>query len=282
MRTARYHHTATLLPDGRVLITGGGDASAESYDPRTGTFSPTGSMSVPRGYHSATLMLDGRVLIAGGEYSYQTQETSGIVAVHGSTYASAELYDPQAGAFSPTGSMAAIREGHAATLLKDGRVLIAGGRSGFSGGLSAELYDPQAGTFSPTAFTACCGVEDGYTATLLQDGRVLLLPDTGSGLYDPSTDTYGETGSPLTGSWTGGIHTATLLQDGRVLAVGGFNGAAELYDPNTSTFSSAGSWTMGWTQFTATLLQDGRVLIVGGYGACWLSCPISSAALYQP
>lgn len=279
MRTARWHHTATLLPDGRVLIAGGGDASAERYDPRTGTFSPTGSMSVPRGYHSATLMLDGRVLIAGGEYSYQTQETSGIVAVHGSTYASAELYDPQAGTFSPTGSMAAIRESHTATLLKDGRVLIAGGRSGLTAQVSAELYDPRIGTFSPAAFEAVCWGE--YTSTLLQDGRVLLLSVYGSGLYDPSTDTYSGTDIEL-GSGEETMHTATLLQDGRVLAVGWFNGAAELYDTSTGTFSSAGSWPMGWTEFTATLLHDGRVLIAGGYGACWRECPVSSAALYQP
>ena len=139
MTTARQDQAATLLPDGRVLITGGrrpqgdgttsGLASAELYDPATGTFGATGSMAAGRNGHSATLLQDGRVLVAGGS--------------DGSTVlTSAELYDPKTGVFVSTGPMAAAHFGAPATLLPDGRVLIVGS-SGPSADLpSAELYRP--------------------------------------------------------------------------------------------------------------------------------------------
>ena len=123
----RQIHTATTLADGRVLVAGGYDAhdqavaSAVIYDPATDTFSPTGSMAAARGLHTATLLADGRVLIAGGGHpSWVGPQADPYLA-------SAELFDPATGTFSPTGSMAIRREGHTATLLTDGRVLITGG-----------------------------------------------------------------------------------------------------------------------------------------------------------
>ena len=103
-RRARGFHTATLLADGRVLIAGGDErprdlASAELYDPKTGTFSATGSMAAAREYHTATLLADGRVLIAGGGGDYTDRNF----------LASAEIYDPETGTFSATGSMAEAR-----------------------------------------------------------------------------------------------------------------------------------------------------------------------------
>ena len=141
LTTARISPTATLLSDGRVLIAGGFDgtlkslASAELYDPKTGTFSLTGSMTTARDGQTATVLSDGRVLIAGGLNITETG-TEGQLA-------SAELYDPKTGTFSPTGSMITARGGQTATLLSDGRVLIAGGRDLFGNSLSsAELYQP--------------------------------------------------------------------------------------------------------------------------------------------
>ena len=171
MTAARRDHTATLLPDGRVLIAGGADergiygnslSSAELYDPKAGTFSITGSMTMGRFGHTANLLPDGRVLVAGG--------TAGAADVPWSQ-ASAEMYDPATGTFGPTGSMTAARRDHTATLLPDGRVLIEGGAD--SGTLaSAELYDPATGSFRATA--SMTRDRQASTATLLADGRVLV------------------------------------------------------------------------------------------------------------
>ena len=138
---ARRSHTATLLADGKVLLVGGWSgsqwlASADLYNPASGTFSPTGSMNTAQYGHAATRLANGKVLITGG---YQFQYLS-----------SAELYNPATGTFSPTGSMSASRYVHSATLLPSGKVLVAGGETaGGSTISSAELYDPATGSFAP-------------------------------------------------------------------------------------------------------------------------------------
>jgi phosphatidylserine/phosphatidylglycerophosphate/cardiolipin synthase-like enzyme len=146
MHLARGSHTATLLLDGRVLVTGGtttGDPSfdsAELYDPATGKFTVTGSMGAGRTFQEATILADGRVLVTGGD-------------AHGWNYggpflASAEIYDPKTGTFTPTGSMAEALTNHAATRLADGRVLITGGFNLLLDVATAELWDPAAGKFT--------------------------------------------------------------------------------------------------------------------------------------
>lgn len=125
MNAERAAHTATLLPDGKVLIAGGfreegtsevAISSAEIFDPATNTFTPTNDLNEPRNGHTATLLPNGKVLLAGGWNQ------------HGRT-ATAEVYDPQTGAFEYTGSLMALRQGLTATLLHNGQVLIAGGDS---------------------------------------------------------------------------------------------------------------------------------------------------------
>jgi phosphatidylserine/phosphatidylglycerophosphate/cardiolipin synthase-like enzyme len=140
MSKARARHTATLLADGRVLITGGGIdglpqtlSSANIYDPATGRIDPAGDMNSPRGQHTATLLPDGNVLIAGG--------------FDGNLFlSSAEIYEPVRVGFQLTVSMATSRVGHTATLLRDGSVLIVGGSNASDRALaSAELYLPAGG-----------------------------------------------------------------------------------------------------------------------------------------
>ncbi len=265
MTMSRQNHTATLLADGRVLITGGGYSggylsTAELYDPTTGTFTTTGSMATQRANHTATLLASGKVLIAGGYYY-------GYLS-------SAEIYDPATGTFSPAASMATARAYHIATPLADGRVLIAGGY--YNGYLSsAEIYDPAAGTFSSAGSMAAA--RQNHTATLLADGRVLIAGGnnysylSSAELYDPVTATFSITGSMAAARQN---HTATLLADGKVLIIAGYSGSnlpsAELYDPATGTFSSTGSLATARANHTATLLADGKVLVTGGYNWSYL------------
>ena len=138
LNTARYFHTATLLPSGEVLVAGGNDingiplASAELYNPAKGTWSVTGSMAAGRGEGStATLLPNGEVLVAGGTDS------------NGFCLDAAELYNPSTGRWTSTGSMNQPRCHHTATLLSTGNVLVAGGFTSYeSDTTSAELYNP--------------------------------------------------------------------------------------------------------------------------------------------
>ena len=302
MAVTRRDHTATLLDDGRVLIVGGTSSTAELYDPATGMFGPlgsvpfsqglaaakladgrvlvvrgqtakiynnstgvftdTGNLNVGRNYPTATLLADGRVLVAGGQDRQEGSNQSLAVA---------ELYDPATGNFSLTGSLQPDRVGFDATLLVDGKVLLAGGTQTTTPGYgiclsSAELYDPVSGTFTTTGtltFPRCSP-----SVALLNSGKALfsgwsLSPE----VYDPITGTFSVAGSMASSH---NASTATLLNNGKVLVAGGRGqaptNAAEIYDPLQDTFAPAGEMTNARQQHTATLLQNGQVLIVGGYG----------------
>ena len=169
MAVERGLHTATLLPDGRVLIAGGfatgphALSSAEIFDPTAGTFSPAAPMATGRAAQTATLLADGRVLLTGG-----SSDNWNVFL------ASAEIYNPSTGTFSSTGRMAASRADlDTATLLTDGRVLVTGGQGDSNLDLSsAEVWDPKSGGFGPTG--PMMTGRAGQTATLLADGRVLV------------------------------------------------------------------------------------------------------------
>jgi len=267
MNVARIGATATLLPDGRVLIAGGlsnghAVASAEIYNPRTGAFTLTGSMSQPRAWQSASLLSNGKVLIAGGCAS----ET-------------AEVYNPATGKFSRTGTLGYAPLYAASTALGDGRALIAGGLDGAVYTARAEVYNPATGRF--VHVRSLRDPLEHATATLLQDGTVLIAGgdqgDTGkhpvilasAEIFNPVKDTFVRTGSMLQAR---SHFAAVALQNGQVLVMGGINpsgyagllSTAELYNPFTGKWTATGSMSVGRSDFTATLLADGRVLVAGG------------------
>ena len=280
----RAYHTATLLLNGKVLVTGGynGGVTAELYDPASGTWTATGSLATGRGQDTATLLPNGKVLVVGG--------ISGFFDV-----ASAELYDPASGTWTPTGSLTNARRAHTATLLPNGKVLVAGGFSdvlGYVGSplASAELYDPESGTWTSTGSLASGRYQ--HTATLLGNGKVLVAGGSNYGNNNNGILTSTELYDPASGTWTSAgrlasvryQHTATLLGNGKVLVAGGYKDtpgqlvSAELYDPASGTWTATGSLATARAFHTATPLPTGKVLVAGGNG----SGPLVSAELYDP
>jgi hypothetical protein len=264
-------HTATRLADGRVLLTGAGGFVGSSYvpnggylyDPATGTFSATGSMTTARAEHSATLLADGTVLIVGG------------------ALASAEIYNPTTGTFSATGNMTTARDRPTATRLADGTVLITGGQSNGLGLASAEIFDPATSTFSATGGMGTDRY--GHTATRLTNGTVLVVGGFSGNwpfaeIYDPHAGTFSATSSPITPHFN---HTATLLLNGTVLITGPMAGA-EIFDPATGAFSATSSMTTARSLHTATRLTNGKVLIAGGYQPSYPPTILDSAEIYSP
>lgn len=265
----RAGHTATLLPNGTLLVLGGYNGtvrltSAELYNPAAGTWTPTGALSTGRTTQTATLLSNGKVLAAGGH-----------VSSTGST-PTCELYDPAAGTWTETGAMATARGYHTATLLLNGKVLVAGGfnRNTRSALSTAELYDPATGTWTATDSLAI--PRNNHTATLLLNGKVLVAggaPDSSgysslssAEVYDPDAGTWTAISSM---SYARQYPTATLLPDGRVLVTGGadvgyFISSAEIYDPATGIWRATGALGSARGIHTATLLPDGKVLAAGG------------------
>lgn len=274
LNVARCNHTATLLPNGKVLVVGGFDmdqehrfqgggnhtlSSAELYDPATGTWTLTGPMSTGRGFQTTTLLPNGKVLVSGG-------------GNNGNPFTSAELYDPATGVWTPTGALNTPRYEHTATLLPSGKVLVAGGNAG--GGLpvpNAELYDPATEEWTETGVLNT--PRFGHTATLLTNGQVLVVAGIAFGgftsnaeLYDPNTETWTTTNALNPGRLR---HTATLLQNGKIMVAGGYNNSgglsnADLFDSATGIWTPTGLLNSVRAEHTATLLPNGKVLVTGG------------------
>ena len=278
----RSGHTATLLPGGKVLVVEGGVAPgphAELYDPASESWTTTGSLIIRRAFHTATLLPNGKVLVAGGRSGFAQGQTIQTT--------STELYDPASGVWTATGSLVTGRENHTATLLPNGKVLVAGGLNGMTGALaSAELYDPTTGIWTATGSLATAREE--HTATLLPNGKVLVAGGFGGGratasaeLYDPATGTWSSTGGLATVRLS---HIATLLHNGHVLVAGGateMNALAttELYDSASGTWKATGNLGTARGLAAGTLLPSGKVLIAGGAAN---NTTLASAELYDP
>src|ERR1700722_722010 len=267
MAERRVGHAAVLLRSGKVLIAGGwsgegGTDSAELYDPITGKFTlMAAKMTARRGRPSAAVLANGDLLITGG-------------ADHdgpGGRLASAEVFRAATLTFQPTGAMHHARVGHTATLLNDGKVLVAGG-VGESLTASAELYDPQVGTFTETG--SLITAREKHTAGLLPDGRVLIAGGSdergwtgnlsSAEVYDPATGKFAQT-SAMNDSRFKLPAAAVQLREGKLLVAGG-SADAEIFDPTTGKFLVVPGWMNDkWHYMTETKLRDGSVLLAGGY-----------------
>ena len=219
--------TATLLADGRVLVTGGGSLAApfsETYDPATEQWTIGENLLVGRRGHTGTLLADGRVLVAGG---FVCCTGNGQIFTD-----AAEIYDPTTGTFQLTAPLRQARGFHRATLLADGRVLLSGGFGAagapdFAALAASEIFDPVTEKFSSVG-----GLQvgrAGHSALLLPDGRVLAVGGTRGGAQAASGISETELFDAPTGKWTAGPRldpawvgvTATLLGNGKVLLFGG-------------------------------------------------------------
>lgn len=286
MKLARNTYLTAVLPSGKVLVAGGCTTSncsaattaAEIYDPTTGQWSPTGSMTSIHYFSAATLLGNGKVLVEGGCNQGNCLAVTAI----------AELYDPASGKWTKTGSLNTARDYHTATLLANGKVLVAGG---YTGGSTAEIYDPAKGSWTPAANMLAPQTQ--HSATLLPNGKVLAaggnlgnLPSSYCEVYDPAANTWTATGSMITKR---NGHPTVLLASGKVLVAGGGSytrpkyykvSAAELYDPATGTWSATGSMSTGRYQHGFALLLNVTVLAAGGLSNS--SVALNTAELYTP
>ena len=353
----RAGFAAVALADGRVLVTGGLDGGAPAigsdpstscmgpnpasysstylYDPRSGheTWSRTGLLGTARTDPAIAVLSDGRVLVAGGYYEFAARSLTGDATLVdiGPDFivpplATAELFDPSTGTWSPSGPMHYARYGAAAATLADGRVLVVGTSQGAfvsgngavmasdSASDSAEIYDPRTGRFTTTGALPDQGQRSGAssetagTLVPLSDGGALLVgndrewkhggSDTRSFRYDVRTGTWAEVGRAFIVAWppngaalteTAGVGgrvnaMAARLPDGRVLVAGGdlfvqsgpdVSRSAALYDPGTNRWSVPPPLPGPRAGGAAVALQDGSVLLVGGYGdltSAWATC----------
>jgi WD40 repeat protein len=273
MATPRQGATVTRLPNGKILVTGGKHHNlgtypnavntAEVYDPATGAWSATANnMNFRRRWHTATLLpRTGGVLICGGYHGDGPPSEDNTC----------QIYDPSTNSFTSVMTMSSSRASHTATLLHDGRVLIAGGFTGATILNTAEIFDPSTGTITllPATMTA---PRLNHTATLLGNAMVLIAGGTNSGgqlasaeFFNYSTNTFGVVASMNVARER---HTATPLPTGDILLAGGYNStnlslsSAEVYSMASGSFIPK-TMTTSRDRHTATLLPTGKVLLAG-------------------
>ncbi len=283
--SARARHTATLLNNGQVLVTGGRyyliNATAYHntsyfYDPSANSWTAAAALPNARADHSASLLPNGRLLISGG--------------TNGSALADCQLYDPNSNAWAQADALNQSRYRHTALLLPSGSLLALGGYDGANARASVERFDPANGRRD--AGDTLEFLSTPSTATVLPNGRVLVTGIKTNAtvrafteLYDPQFDVWSVHASLNSAREN---NTATLLPDGRVLVAGGDNGSStllstEIYDPVQETWSPAASMPYHRSDHTATLLADGRVLVVSGFSRHTVDKPgVDSAEIYHP
>lgn len=293
VHTPRDGHTATLLPNGNVVIAGGENnnqavSSSEVYSPTFGSWVASGNLNVARSNASAALLPSGAILIAGGCVSNCL----------GGTTRSAELYNSLGGTWTSTGAMAIARTYFSMVRLPSGQILVAGGCTGLNangcGGVTnkAEIYNPSTGKWTATG--SMIAARGNLTATLLPNGKVLAAggingagnPLATAELYNPATGKWTATGNMITAR---DEHTAALLATGNVLVAGGENLSGvttiktELYNPATGKWTATGNLNTSRLEHASTILMNGNVLIAGGnHVTASTTTVLSSAELYNP
>ncbi len=260
-------HTVTSLNDGRLLVLGGSSdnaatAAAELIDPRSGRVEQLSSMVQARQGHTATLLADGRVLVAGGDLG-----TGRVLAM-----STAEIFDPKSKTFQAVATpMLVARSHHTATLLKNGKVLIAGGQGARQGTVtfSAELFDPVSGKFESLGAQRLVAPRTYHTATLLDSGQVLIVGGTdwqtprapsSAELYDPVENSFTLLESTL--SARNEMPQTVKLTSGHVMVLNGQG--ADVFDPLTKTFTAMPGPLKARNYEAVTALFDGGALVLGG------------------
>ncbi|MFA6977912.1 MAG: FG-GAP-like repeat-containing protein [Ignavibacteriaceae bacterium] len=272
MSVARFKHSATTLPDGKILITGGvnesfqRERSSEIFNPEgnagLGIWNSTDSMVLGRYMHTATLLQSGKVLVVGG------LSPNGISPT-------CELFDPTGndgqGKWLNVTSLNIARSGHTAVLLSDGKVLVVGGENASQISTSScEIFDPSAngGLGSWTITDSMSAVRNGHKTVLLSSGKVLV---TGGGsqvseIFDASGNGNWSNSGPMIEKRS--YHTATLLMKGKVLVAGGGSNSCEIFDPNGSeglgTWEIASAMRISRSSHTISELMNGKLVVVGG------------------
>ena len=278
LRTARSDHTATLLLDGTVLITGGrvrssgvdaNTASAEIFDPATNSFAPVAAMGETRSRHAATLLPNGEVLVTGGISPYGTNLTT------------SEIYNPTSQTWRSYGSFTIGRKEHTANLLPSGNVVLLGG---CNQSCDAEVTTWPSGAWQTITGKTRIAIRNGHTTNLMPDGTLLVNGGGGDASFNyeivnPNTFSSGGVNTfPTPMGWG---HTTTMLRDGKVLAVGGQGGFTypSMYKPALARSSGfANPLHTPRDSHTATLLPNGMVLAAGGFG----TQPLRSTEIFNP
>lgn len=298
MSVERADHAAVVLPDGKVLVTGGTDGSnvlqsSEIFDPSTEKWTVTGSMKTARRGHTITLLDNNKVLVTGG---YDGKEALN----------SAETFDINTGSWTSTiGSMKNTRRFHSSVLLSDGKVLILGGNVGpllTANPKATELYNPATGlfvaysTFNESSVGSGVGTglalpeaRFGHTATRFSNDKILLVGNSGEGTAAAKLLTY-NSNNPELSTWslagtmivTRYNHSAVGLSDNSILVSGGYgtsSKSAEIYSPSTNTWTAAANMSVSRSMHTSTLLPNGRVLVVGGFDG---AKALNTLEIYKP